>query len=62
MRSYVMKRENKYFTVVSSSEAMTVGGGSKVSDAAEIIGYLVGKWVAICKKKLQEKEVGTASV
>lgn len=57
MRSYVMKRENKYFTVISSSEAMTVGGGSKLSDAAEIIGYLVGKWVAIMKKNSEKKDV-----
>ncbi len=50
-----MKRENKYFTVISGSEAMTVDGGSKVSDAAEIIGYLVGKWVAIMKNRSKER-------
>jgi len=62
MRSYVMKRDNMYFTVISSSEAMTVGGGSKLSEAAEIIGYLVGKWVAIMKKSRKEKDVGTCCI
>jgi len=43
-------KTNNYFTVISCSEASAVLGGSKASEGAEIIGYLVGKWVAIWQK------------
>lgn len=48
--------ENIYFAVISGSEALAVDGGSRVREAAEVLGYLVGKWVAIWQNSRNEQK------